>query len=121
MSRTHPSSFFSSSRRSKDRMGRRNLLREIRERADRQSNGSHTEVAFRERAAGPGLQIPLEASSSFPCRELENHDGEPRSVGDGDAARTFVMPLQTSIEILSDSDVVPIRIAAATQDVDASA
>src|SRR6185295_18400118 len=40
---------------------------------------------------------------------------------DGDTGRTFVVPAQTSVEILSNSDVVPGDVARAAENVDESA
>jgi hypothetical protein len=51
------------------------LLERRADRQDERAESSRTEVSFRECAARPGFQITLEASSTFSCWELQNHDG----------------------------------------------
>ena len=73
-----------------------------------------------ERAAGAGLQIAFEAGRMRFILKLHGHGDRPWPVIPRVAARTVVVPDESIVYVGGASDVVSIRIALASQDVDES-
>ena len=77
-------------------------------------------MALRERAAGAGFEVALEATSSRLVAEFDLHDQAPRTVRRGVAARSFVVPLETALHGGGDPNVVALWVRHAPQDVNES-
>ena len=75
------------------------------------------EVAFRERTAGPGLQIAFEARSRRSIAKLHRHENPPRAMRNSVPRWAFVMPSEPLINVRGATDVVTRRIALTPEDV----
>lgn len=53
----------------------------------------------RERAAGAGLEVPLEARGCRFVREFNRHDHAPRPMLKGIASRPGVVPIEALIDV----------------------
>lgn len=76
------------------------------------------QMALRERAARPGLQVLLEADGLSLAAELHGHNHGPWAVRLRVAARTEVVPLEARVDVVRDTDVVAAWIYVASENVD---
>jgi hypothetical protein len=74
------------------------------------STADQGEVPLRERAAGAGFQVPLEAACLLFGRELDDHGHGPGSIPSGVATGSSIVPIQSILDVLRDADVVTIGI-----------
>ena len=78
------------------------------------------EVALRERAAGAGFEVALEARRGPFIWELHCHDDRPRSVVNRVAARPSIVPIESIVDVRCAAHVVPRRVGFAPQNVNES-
>ncbi len=76
------------------------------------------EVSLRERAARSGLQMASETPRWLRVTKLDGHDERPRTMADGDAGRTGVVPPAAALDVTGEADAVSVRIDVAAEDVD---
>jgi hypothetical protein len=76
------------------------------------------EVTRRKRPAGAGPQVFLEPHRSMLGRKFQHHHPRPWPMPHGVAARTTVVPLESSLGVRGDSHVVALRVRVAAEDVD---
>ena len=76
-----------------------------------------TEVPFRKSAAGPGLQVVLEADRTLLVGELQRDHDTPGSISNGVSAGTGVVPVQPLLNVAGYADVMALGIALAAQNV----
>lgn len=76
------------------------------------------EVPFRKGTAGPGFQVLLEANGFLFRAKFDRHDERPRTMIGGVTTRPVVVPVETRVDIIRDTNVVPRRIAVTSKDVD---
>lgn len=74
------------------------------------NEGSATEVACGERAAGAALQVRLESNRGWFGRELQHDHQGPWAVFEGVPAGSVVVPLQPIVDIARQGDVVTSRV-----------
>ena len=77
-------------------------------------------MPLRERVAGTGLQVPLEAHRQLLGPELDAHVDEPRSSKGPSTILPGVVRGQARRGIGGDADVAPVRVRDAADDVDES-
>jgi len=77
-----------------------------------------TEMPFRKSAAGPGLQVVLEADRTLLVGELQRDHDTPGSISNGVSAGTGVVPVQPLLNVAGYADVMALGIALAAQNVD---
>ena len=72
-------------------------------------------MPLRERAAGSGLEVTLEAERFLFSWKFDRDSDPPWSVRNGVAAWTVVVPLQPLVNVARVADVVPTRINLAAE------
>jgi hypothetical protein len=75
-------------------------------------------MPLRERAAGPGLEVPLETNGLLFRREFDRHDEGPRPMTSRMTRRAVVMPVESTPNVIRDSDVMSRCVSVASDDVD---
>jgi hypothetical protein len=76
------------------------------------------EVTLRKRTSGPGLQVPFEAERRGFRSELDGDDYAPRPVSGCVSVLSGVVAVGPAPEVGGQADVVALRIANASEDVD---
>src|SRR5258705_3678296 len=76
------------------------------------------EMPFSERSARSRLQVAFKTARFWFVSKLNGDDDGPGTMRDRVTARAVVVPLETSADVICDSDVMPIWVGLAAQDVD---
>ena len=76
------------------------------------------EVPLGERSSRTGLEVAFEPKRRRFVGKLDRHNDVPRSMANGVAAGTIVVPVEAFVHIARDTDVVASGIAFAAQNVD---
>jgi len=81
---------------------------------------ARAQVPLRERAAGAGFQVALEATGCLLVGELELHQQPPWTMRSGVAAGTCIVPFEPTPHAGRDPNVVALRVRHAAEDIDES-